>query len=231
MITVKNLKKVYGNYFELNIERLEIIQGESFGLVGNNGAGKTTLFNLILDLIPATDGKVLSKNETVAGSDQWKKYTGSYIDTRFLIGFLTPREYLDFAGSLYGYNREDIENTLDRYKGFIDDQLLTGKRLIRDLSLGNKTRVGILAALMVEPEVVILDEPFAHLDPTSQSRLENILHSIKEENGATLLISSHDLKHITDVCDRIAVLDDGKIKKDIKTNAETLAELEDFFAV
>ncbi len=231
MITVKNLRKIYGNFFELNISDLEIKAGESFGLVGNNGAGKTTFFNLVLDLIPATEGEVLSKNEAVAGSDQWKNYTGSYIDSRFLIGFLTPREYLDFVGNLYGFNKEDVKQALDKYEGFFDSQLLAGKRLIRDLSLGNKTRLGIIAAIMTEPEVVVLDEPFAHLDPTSQSRLEHMLNTIKKENGTTLLISSHDLRHITDVCERIAILDDGEIKRDLKTGSETLAELEEFFSV
>ncbi len=231
MITVKDLRKVYGNFFELHISDLEIKQGESFGLVGNNGAGKTTFFNLVLDLIPATGGEIQSKNEPVAGNEHWKKYTGSYMDTRFLIGFLTPKEYIDFTGSLYGLNGEDMKYALDKYEGFVDNQLLSGKRLIRDLSLGNKTRLGILAAIMVDPEVIVLDEPFAHLDPTSQSRLKNILNTLRTENGTTLLISSHDLKHITEVCERIAVLDNGEIKMDIKTNAATLAELEAYFAV
>lgn len=229
MITVKDLKKVYGNIFTLDIKHLEIEAGESFGLVGNNGAGKTTLFNLMLDLIPSTEGGILSKNRKVTGSDHWKKYTGSYIDTGFLIGFLTPKEYLEFAGSLYGYNKADIKDSLKQYDGFLNDQILTNCRLIRDLSLGNKIRLGVISALIINPEVIILDEPFAHLDPSSQIRLENILNLLKEERKTTFLISSHDLNHITEVCERVAILDNGVIKKDIKTDTKTLSELVAYF--
>ena len=231
MIKVKDLKKRYKNTLALCIKELEIIPGESVGLVGNNGAGKTTFMNLILDLVEATEGKVYSKNVAVSESEEWKKYTGSYLDEGFLIDFLTPCEYFHFVGKLYGLNPLEIEDFFACIPDFFEEEILKDKKLIRNFSKGNKSKIGIMGALLGNPEVVILDEPFAHLDPGFQIKLRNILKSHQENNKTTFLISSHDLKQVTEICDRIILIDKGEIKKDIKTTKETLADLENFFAV
>ena len=231
MLEVKNLKKLYNDSFALTIQNLKITKNESFGLVGNNGAGKTTFFRLILDLIQANEGEILSNDKTVAYSEHWKQYTGSFLDENFLIEFLTFREYLEFIANLNGLNQKDVDDFILKYSDFLGNDLIESKKYIRDLSKGNQSKVGIISAIIGETEVIVLDEPFAHLDPSAQIRLKNILIDLRQNENRTLLISSHDLKHITEVCDRIVVLDNGSVKMDLKTNPETLKELENYFAV
>jgi len=231
MIQVKDLTKVYSGITVLNIPQLTINTGDSFGLVGNNGAGKTTFFRLVLDLIRANSGTIISKGVDVKQTNEWKYYTGSYLDQRFLIDFLQPEEYFDFLSNVHGLSKGDLEKFYDDFSEFFNDEILAKKKLIRDLSRGNQQKVGIAAALMAKPEVLVLDEPFNGLDPSTQIRLIKLLNSLKKEKQITMLISSHDLKHVTEVCDRIAILEKGLIKQDIKTSDSTLKELETYFAV
>jgi len=231
MIQVKNLTKKYGGKTVLNIPELQIPKGQSFGLVGNNGAGKTTFFNLILDLIRPTTGQIVNNGIIVNKSEDWKNFTSAFIDESFLIGYLTPEEYFYFVGELRGQNKADVDQFLESYKEFFNDEVLNQKKYIRDLSKGNQKKVGLVAALIGNPEVIILDEPFANLDPTTQIRLKKLLKELAQNQEKTLLISSHDLGHVTEVTDRIVVLDKGDIVKDIETTPETLKELESFFTV
>ncbi|CAL2062313.1 ABC transporter ATP-binding protein [Tenacibaculum sp. 190524A05c] len=230
MIQVKNISKKYGSAEVLNIPTLDIPKGESFGLVGNNGAGKTTLFNILLDLIRPTTGHIDSNNITVNKSEEWKTFTGSFIDESFLIGYLTPDEYFEFIGELRGMNSADIKSFLSQFEEFFNGEILSKRKFLRDLSKGNQKKAGIVAALMGNPKVVILDEPFANLDPTTQIRLKNIIKKLTEEKETTVLVSSHDLSHVTDVCERIVVLEKGNVVKDIQTSPVTLKELESYFA-
>lgn len=230
MINTTDLSKKYGKKTVLNIPSLEIPKGQSFGLVGNNGAGKTTYFNLILDLIQPTTGNILNNEIQVNTSEDWKPFTSAFIDESFLIGYLTPEEYFDFVARLRGVNKVDLETFLKQFEELFNDEIMGQKKYLRDLSKGNQKKAGIVAALIGQPEVVILDEPFANLDPTTQIRLKKTLKKINEESSSTFLISSHDLGHITEVCERIVVLNKGEIIKDLKTSDETLKELEQFFA-
>jgi len=231
MIEVKDLTKKYSGKTVLNIPQLEIPTGQSFGLVGNNGAGKTTFFNLVLDLIRPTTGYILNNGIRVNKSEDWKKFTSAFIDESFLIGYLTPEEYFYFVGELRGQNKADVDAFLTQFKDLFNGEILGQNKYLRDLSKGNQKKVGIVAALIGNPEVIILDEPFANLDPTTQIRLKKMLKEWSEKEGKTFLISSHDLGHITEVTDRIVVLDKGNIVKDIQTTPETLKELEAFFTV
>ncbi|WP_029036349.1 ABC transporter ATP-binding protein [Salinimicrobium xinjiangense] len=230
MITVTNLSKVYSGTQVLNIEHLEIPKGQSFGLVGNNGAGKTTFFSLLLDLIQPTTGNVFNNEITVSQSEEWKPFTASFIDESFLIGYLTPEEYFKFVGELRNRNSGDVTKFLQNFEEFFNGEILGRKKYLRDLSKGNQKKVGIVAALIGEPEVVILDEPFANLDPTTQIRLKALIRELLENSEMTILISSHDLIHVTEVCERIVVLDKGRIVNDIRTSEATLKELEQYFA-
>ena len=231
MIQVKDLVKSYNGSVVLDIPELVIPQGECFGLVGNNGAGKTTFFRLALDLIRADRGSILSKGTNVCKSEDWKFYTGSFLDEGFLIGFLTPAEYFEFLGKLTNRTKPEVYLELERYSGLLDGEAVDEKKYIRKLSRGNQKKVGIVAALFTRPEILILDEPFANLDPTSVSRLIKILNEIKKEWNPTMLISSHNLNHITEVCERIDILEEGKIIRDIKDNPNALRDLEHYFAV
>jgi len=231
MIKLKDLSKSYSGTEVLNITELEIKKGESFGLVGNNGAGKTTLFRCILDLIRPDSGMVLSKDADVATGEEWKMYTGSYLDDGFLIDFLTPEEYFKFVADVYGLSEGDLSNFYHEFEEFFNLEVMGRKKLIRELSSGNRQKIGIAAALLPQPEVLVLDEPFNSLDPTTQIRLKNMLKKLNREKEVTMLISSHDLNHVTEVCERIVVLHEGKIAHDIITGKDTLKELESYFAV
>ena len=231
MITIDTVSKKYGKAEVLNIDALEIPTGQSFGLVGNNGAGKTTLFNILLDLIRPTTGAIVTNDISVNKSEAWKKFTGSFIDESFLISYLTPEEYFQFIGDLRGMNKADVTSFLSQFDEFFNEEVLEKKKYLRDLSKGNQKKVGIVAAMMGDPKVVVLDEPFANLDPTTQIRLKKILKTLTENKEITVLVSSHDLSHVTEVCERIVVLDKGAVVKDIVTSAETLQELEHYFAV
>ena len=231
MIQVIDLQKVYNGVTVLNIPELTISQGESFGLVGNNGAGKTTFFRLILDLIEASKGGVMVDGEKVMRNDNWKLKVGSFLDEGFLIDFLTPEEYFAFVGKLYNKTEGDVSFFLETMKDFFSTEILGTKKLIRDFSKGNQKKIGIAAALLGDPKVLILDEPFTALDPSSQIRLKRFLTDLQQKQQITMLISSHDLNHVTEVCKRIVILEKGKVVKDIQTSDDTLKELEAYFAV
>jgi len=230
MITVQNLAKKYGSQTVLNLEHLEIPKGQSFGLVGNNGAGKTTFFSLLLDLIQPTTGHITSHEVRVDQSEAWKPFTSSFIDESFLIGYLTPEEYFYFIGDLRNQNKADVNALLSNFQDFFHGEILGQKKYLRDLSKGNQKKAGIVASFIGNPEVVILDEPFANLDPTTQIRLKGIIKDLAAKQDVTVLVSSHDLIHVTEVCERIVVLNKGEVVRDIETSSKTLKELELFFS-
>lgn len=231
MIKATNLSKTYNGTTVLKIDNLEIKQGESFGLVGNNGAGKTTFFSLLLDLIQPSTGQVSNNDVIVNQSEAWKPFTASFLDESFLIGYLTPEEYFYFIGDLRGQNKADVDALLVKHEDFFNGDILNSKKYIRDFSKGNQKKIGIIATLIGNPSVIVLDEPFANLDPTTQFRLKKIIKELAENPAVTVLVSSHDLLHTVEVSDRIVAMHKGEIVKDIVTSEETLKELEAFFAV
>jgi len=231
MIQVENLQKEYNGVTVLNLPSLKISQGEMFGLVGNNGAGKTTFFRCLLDLIRPSAGIAKSEGEPVQGSEHWKTYTGAYLDEGFLIDYLTPEEYFDFIGKTHRMSKGDISDFITAMSDFFNDEIIEKNKYIRDFSKGNQKKIGIAAALMGNPEILILDEPFTNLDPSSQLRLRKMLTELNEKRHITMLISSHDLMHVTEVCNRIVALQKGIAVHDLQTNENTLRELEAFFAV
>ena len=229
MIKIENLTKKYSKQTVLDILSLEIPSGQTFGLIGNNGAGKTTLFSCLLDLIKPTKGKVINNDVEVSSSENWKSFTTAFLDETFLIGYLMPEEYFYFIGELRGLSKIQVDNFVLKFEDFFHGEILGGKKYLRDLSKGNQKKVGVIAALIGEPKVIILDEPFANLDPSTQIRLKGIIKDLSKYKDTTILVSSHDIQDVTEVCDRIALLEKGRLIKDIKTNKETLKELETYF--
>ncbi|MHA7130304.1 ABC transporter ATP-binding protein [Algoriphagus namhaensis] len=229
MIQVKNLKKQYKEAVVLDVPHLEIPKSECFGLVGNNGAGKTTLFRIMLDLVRATDGSVTLEGEDVSKSEDWKARTGAYLDEHMLLAYLTPDEYFETLRKIYNMSPADLELHLSRFTELFNDEIRGKKKYIRDLSKGNLKKVGIAAALMGNPDVVYLDEPFENLDPSSQIRLKKLILQEKEQSQRTFLISSHDLNHVTEICDRIVLLEKGKVINDLREKAAMMSELEAYF--
>lgn len=229
MIQIEQLTKTYGSETVLNIDELLIPQGQCFGLVGNNGAGKTTLFRLMLDLIAPTSGRVLINGRDVRENDDWKRYTGSYLDEHFLLGFLTPDEYFDYLAGLYSLSPEDLQQHLARFQALFNEEITGKKKYIRDLSKGNIKKTGIASAMMGHPDVVLLDEPFENLDPTSQIRLKALIQQEIAERNVTFLVSSHDLNHITDMCNRVVILEKGLIVRDVSGDRQQIESVKEYF--
>ncbi|WP_430614588.1 ABC transporter ATP-binding protein [Flavobacterium sp. JP2137] len=231
MIHVRDLSKVYNGNTVLSIDSLHIKKGECFGLVGNNGAGKTTFFSLLLDLIQPTTGGLVNGGFAVSETEAWKPFTAAFIDESFLIGYLTPEEYFYFIGALRGLNKEQLENALLEYVDFFNGEILSSGKYLRDFSKGNQKKVGIAAAFLGNPKLVVLDEPFANLDPSTQIRLKKLMIKKTVTQELTMLISSHDLQHTVEVSTRIVALEKGRLVKDVQTSENTLSELQAFFAV
>ncbi len=242
MIKIENLKKNFGETCACDIPSFTINDGDILGLVGNNGAGKTTLFRLLLDLLKADDGSVCyilpssdgegQETESVnpAESEAWKQHVGAYVDEGFLIDFLTPEEYFAFLGKVSGINQQETDERLKMFERFANGEVFGQKKLIRNLSAGNKMKVGIISALFRQPKTVILDEPFNFLDPTSQLVLKHLLQDYAQQTGATILISSHNLQHTVDISTRIALLEHGQIIRDLpNTEGSASAELQEYF--
>jgi ABC-2 type transport system ATP-binding protein len=229
MISFKNILKQYSKQTVLDIDSLYIPKGQTFGLVGNNGAGKTTLFSSLLDLIKPTKGRVINNGVDVSQSEDWKSFTTAFLDETFLIGYLMPEEYFYFIGELRGLNKKEVDTFLVQFVDLFHGEILGGKKYLRDLSKGNQKKAGVIAALIGEPKVVILDEPFANLDPTTQIRLKAIIKDMSKNKDITVLVSSHDIQDVTEVCERIVLLEKGRVIKDIVTSPQTLKELESYF--
>ena len=230
MITINHLKKAFGNTVACDIEQFKINDGEILGLVGNNGAGKTTLFRMLLDLLKPDEGDVALDGINPAQSEEWKAATGSYIDEGFLIDFLTPDEYFAFIGKITDKTQEEVDERLKDFEKFAAGEIFGQKKLIRNLSAGNKQKVGIISALFNNPKLVILDEPFNFLDPSSQNTLKHVLTEYNRRTGATILVSSHNLAHTIDISTRIALLEKGHIVRDLaNADGSARAELENYF--
>ena len=231
-IIIDNLRKNFGEKTAVNINQFEIPSGQILGLVGNNGAGKSTLFRLMLDLIKADEGRVLMGSTDVSQTEEWKSWTGAFVDESFLIDYLTPDEYFQFVARISGTPDEEYQSFLARFEHFMAGELMGQNKLIRNLSAGNKQKVGIVAAMLLRPKVLILDEPFNFLDPSSQSAIKNLLLEYNRETGATILVSSHNLQHTVDISPRIALLENGGIIRDIdNADGKAQEELENYFKI
>jgi ABC-2 type transport system ATP-binding protein len=229
MIRVEQISKKYSGHTVLEVPGWHVQPGEIIGLVGSNGAGKTTFLRLLLDLIEPDTGEIRIDREPVSEGSHWKKFTGSYLDERFLIEYLSGAEFLDFVRTVYGLSRDEAHLALEPYRSFLPTNG-DFEKYLRDLSTGNAKKVGITAAMFFSPRLLILDEPFANLDPPSQLKLKQLLRDLNDRTGATLLVSSHDLVHVTDLCTRITLVDEGRIVQDAPTSTETLSELHRYFA-
>lgn len=231
MIQITDLKKIYGETTVLDIPNLSIPKSQCFGLVGNNGAGKTTLFRTILDLVRSTEGSVTIDDEDVSKGEQWKIKIGAYLDENMLLSYLSPDEYFQTLRKIYRLSEEDLQLHLDKFTDFFNGEIIGNKKYIRDLSKGNIKKVGIAAALLGNPEAVLLDEPFENLDPSSQIRLKKLIQRENKDHLVTFLLSSHDLNHVTEICERIVLLEKGRVIKDLFDRDRMQEELNTYFNV
>ena len=232
MIEINNIEKNFGKKRAVHIEQFAIPDGEMLGVVGNNGAGKSTLFRLMLDLLAPDTGRVTINGQDVKGNESWKQFTGAYLDDSFLIDYLTPEEFFHFVGKVYGMTKDAIDARLAEFEKLMNGEILGQNKFIRDYSMGNKQKIGIIAAMLHEPDILILDEPFNFLDPSSQSAVKHLLKKYNEEKGATIIVSSHNLNHTVEISGKIALMENGEIIREIdnKDNSAT-TELEHYFNV
>jgi ABC-2 type transport system ATP-binding protein len=230
-LDIQKLVKSYKN-FALKVGEFHACESEIIGLVGNNGAGKTTFLKLVLDLIVPDIGEVCSNQKSISLSEHWKEYTGSFLDEDSLIQFLTLFEFFSFIGRIYEIPEGTIKSRLESYRNFLDIDI-NERKYIREYSTGNKYKIGIVSTLITKPKILILDEPFNYLDPTSQNHLSLILKNYNVEEKALIILSSHDLSHITELCTRIIIIENGIFIKDlININQEnTYHDLKSYFMV
>lgn len=226
IIQLTDIQKKFNSQIAVDVKHLEARAGEIIGLVGNNGAGKTTLFRIMLDLIKCDKGSVKYLGNDVTHSEEWKTYTASFLNEGFLISYLTAKEYFHFVGTTHQASGDSVDQELEKYKDFFHGN---DQKLIRDLSKGNQFKVGILGAILYPPRILILDEPFANIDPSSQLQLIRILRQLKESYGTLIFISSHDLNHILEISTRILVMLHGEIIDDILNSEGAIKEVKKYF--
>lgn len=232
MIKIDNLTKYFGENKALDIKQLQIAEGSIVGLVGNNGAGKTTMLRLILDLCKANSGSVLSAGKDVSKFEEWKEYTGSFLDSGYLIEFLKPEEYFNLIGELNHISKEELQARIAKFTSFMNGEILGKKKLIKNYSAGNKQKIGIVAAMIINPKVLLLDEPFNFLDPSSQMEMLRLLRDLNKEFGTTMILSSHNIELVSEISSRIVLLEKGMVKKDISASAdEAIEELRTYFSI
>lgn len=230
MVIIENLTKIYGTQTVLDIPKLDITENEFIGLVGNNGAGKSTLFKLMLDLIAANSGSISIDNHKVAQSEEWKETTAAYLDNSFLLEYLTPTEYFETIAVMSNISKEDLEAEINKYRRYLGEDNLSNKKYIRNLSAGNQQKIGIVGAMISSPKLLILDEPFNYLDPSSQESTKLLLNKYRTEKQATIIVSSHNLEHVLTISTRVLLLENGKIKKDLSDAPEVLyREIHQYF--
>jgi len=215
IIEIKNLTKHYGKFRGIENLNLKVRQGEIFGFLGPNGAGKTTTIKILLHLINPTSGNVFifgknAKNDYVKIS----KNVGYLASDLNLYDKMTGKELLSFSMSFY--KRDDISNYRKNLIEKLDCDL---KKPFKELSSGNKQKIGILVALFHKPKLLILDEPTSGLDPLAQNALYGILLNLKKE-GTTVFFSSHNLPEVEKVCDRIGIIREGEL-----VDVETIDEV------
>ena len=220
-ILIDNLKKRYGDTVACDIGHLELLPGQLIGLVGNNGAGKTTLFRLLLDLVRADEGHVEIDGIDPSKSEDWKARVGAYIDESFLIDYLSSREYLQFLAKANNMSDMPALSIMP------DDP----DKLIRQLSAGNKQKVGIAGAMLHQPGLLVLDEPFNFLDPSGQIQLKHVLQQYMEScPDAVVLLSSHNLHHTVDISTRVLLMEHGRVVSDLdNTDQQARETLNSYF--
>lgn len=206
MLQVNNIVKNYGKVCAVNNLSFEVKDGEIFGLLGENGAGKTTTFRIILGLLDADSGSVSLNEEKIDYSKTDK--IGYVTEERSLLTKLTVKEQLIYYGVLKGLTEKEVLNKMDDLlKEF--DALEYKNRKIKELSKGNQQKIQFISAVINEPKLLILDEPFTGLDPINVKQLKDAIYELKEK-GCSIIFSSHQMEHIEEFCEKLVILVKGK---------------------
>src|SRR5215218_3797011 len=228
VVETRSLTKVYRDFWgrkkktALNALDLKIHKGEIFGLLGPNGSGKTTTIKLLLGLLFPTSGEGFVFGEPAAKVEKNERI-GYLPEESYLYRFLNAEETLDFYGRLFnipGDVRRKRSAELIDMVGLSTDK----KRILKEYSKGMRQRIGLAQALINDPELVILDEPTSGLDPLGTRWMKDLILDLRNK-GKTILMCSHRLEDVQDVCDRIAILNEGELQAygDVRTLLEDAA--------
>ncbi len=221
MLEVKNAKMMYGDLVAVDHLSFSIKPGAIFGLLGTNGAGKTTTFRMIMGLIEPTEGEVLLDGHQISYSDV--NEIGYMIEERSLLTRISVKELMLYFGQLKDLTPDEILERLDYWLKRFDIVSYKDKK-IKELSKGNQQKIQFIAALINNPKLLVLDEPFSGLDPINTELFVDVIHDFKKR-GAMVVFSSHQLDHVEQFCEEVVVLEKGKaviagklvdIKKDYK---------------
>ena len=206
MIEVVNLKKNYGRFEALKSISFEVEKGSVFGFIGRNGAGKTTTMNILTGLIRFDEGKISIKGKDfLKNKRELTKSIGYLPETPTFYNYMNAYEYLKFIGEIIGYEVKNISKLLEMVK--LTKQK---KKRIGAYSRGMKQRLALAVAFMNSPEILFLDEPASALDPEGRVEMLELIEGLKDEK-ITIFLSTHILNDAERVCDRICIIDEGKI--------------------
>jgi len=207
MLDVKNVAMSYGDVKAVQNLSFTIKPGEIFGLLGTNGAGKTTTFRMIMGLIKPKEGSISYFNHDVSYDDV--NTIGYMIEERSLLTKITVKELMMYLGQLKDVTKEDIETRLDYWLERFDITSYKMKK-VKELSKGNQQKIQFIAALINNPKLLILDEPFSGLDPINTEIFVSAIRDFQKQ-GAMVIFSSHQLDHVESFCEKIVVLEKGNV--------------------
>lgn len=216
VIEIRNLSKVYRDFWgrpkvrALNALSLDIRKGEVFGLLGPNGSGKTTTLKLLLGLLFPTEGEISILGKPAADVGKNEKI-GYLPEESYLYRFLNAYETLDFYGRLFDLSAAERKERSEKLLDLVKLAPQARRRQLKEYSKGMTRRIGVAQALINDPDLVMLDEPTSGLDPLGNRDMKDLILDLKKQ-GKTVLMCSHLLADVQDVCDRIAILYGGELK-------------------
>lgn len=205
MIEVKNVVKYFDDFRVLDGLCLNVEKGSIYGLVGPNGAGKTTIINHITGAYKQKEGSIKIDGQDIYENEDLKQRVLSIADDWFYFGTSTIREMKNFYKSVYKNFSEERYNSIGTLFN------INERRQIRKLSKGMKKQVAFWLVLSCMPDVLILDEPLDGLDPVMRKQILNLIITDVSERGMTVLVSSHNLRELEDICDHVGIIFDGKM--------------------
>lgn len=206
MLKVENVTKYYGTNLAVDHLSFTVDDGEIFGLLGSNGAGKTTTFRMIMGLLDATSGKITLDGKKIDYSVTNK--IGFVTEERSLLTKMTVKEQIIYYGRLKGLNEKEILKRLDDWLERFQIKEYKNRK-IKELSKGNQQKIQFIAAVINEPKLLILDEPFTGLDPINVKLLKEAIYSLQKK-GCSIIFSSHQMEHIEQFCEKLVILVKGK---------------------
>lgn len=208
-VETSGLTKRYGNLAAVDDLALTVPEGSAFGFLGPNGAGKTTTVRMLMGLAKPTSGTARVLGNDVASSNVAQRNVGFLPDVPAFYGWMRAAEYLVFCGRLHAIDADQLGKRVDELLEFVG--LAGVKTRIGGFSRGMKQRLGLAQALINQPKLVILDEPTSALDPIGRREVLEAIRSLRDTSKATVLFSTHILADVERVCDRVAILDRGRL--------------------